>query len=177
MDHLHFRGHRQLLSVRQQFVNGERLELRAARLDKRQVDEPGREARRAMHCRCCRQAVLAHGMCATCYILRRQDEEYFGGLREMVLERDGYRCRVCDRPGTGKRSITVHHRVPGESKLQLMISLCPGCHARVHRTKAVLAAMPPLLLVLWREQHPDGHEQTALDFRRAGAIPERVPLF
>jgi len=24
------------------------------------------------------------------------------------------------------------------------------------------------LLVLWREQHPEGHEQTALDFRRTG---------
>jgi len=45
-----------------------------------------------------------------------------------------------------------------------MISLCPRCHARVHRTKAVIAIMPPLLLVLWREQHPRGHEQTALQF-------------
>lgn len=141
----------------------------------------GKAVQLAMHCRCGREAVLAHGMCATCYTLRRQDEEYFGGLRETVLERDGYRCRVCDRPGTGKRSITVHHRVPGHSKLQLMISLCPGFHARVHRTKAyvraALAAMPPLLLVLWREQHPEEHEQTALDFRRVVAIPERVPLF
>ena len=25
----------------------------------------------AMHCRCGREAVLAHGMCATCYTLRR----------------------------------------------------------------------------------------------------------
>ena len=30
-------------------------------------------------------------MCATCYTPKRQDEEYFGGLREAVLERDGYR--------------------------------------------------------------------------------------
>jgi hypothetical protein len=28
--------------------------------------------------------------------MKRQDDEYFGGLREAVLERDGYRCRVCD---------------------------------------------------------------------------------
>jgi hypothetical protein len=46
----------------------------------------------------------------------------------------------------------------------LMISLCPGCHAKVHRTIAVLSAMPPLLLELWREQHPDGHEQVMLAF-------------
>jgi hypothetical protein len=33
--------------------------------------------------------------------------------------------------------------------------------------------MPPLLLELWREQHPEGHEQTALEFRSAG--PPVVP--
>ena len=30
------------------------------------------------------------GLCATFYTLKRQGEEYFGGLREAVLERDGY---------------------------------------------------------------------------------------
>ena len=40
---------------------------------------------RALHCRCGRGKVLALGMCATCYTLKRQDEEYFGGLREQVL--------------------------------------------------------------------------------------------
>jgi hypothetical protein len=68
--------------------------------------------------------------------------------------------------GSDKRSITVHHRVPGKSVLHLMISLYPGCHVKVHRTKAVLSQMPPLLLELWQEQHPEGHEQTALDFKR-----------
>ena len=43
-----------------------------------------------------------------------------------------------------------------------MIALCAGCHAKVHRTKVVLTEFPPLLLVLWREQHPEGHEQTYL---------------
>lgn len=55
-----------------------------------------------------------------------------------------------------------------------MISLCPACHARVHRTRAVLSAMPPLLLELWREQHPEGHEQTTLDFR--SPVPRTEPL-
>jgi len=50
-----------------------------------------------------------------------------------------------------------------------MISLCPGCHAKVYRTKAVFSQMPPLLLELWREQHPEGHEQMVLEFKRAGA--------
>lgn len=125
----------------------------------------------AMHCRCGKAKILAHGMCAVCYTLKRQDEAYFGGLREKVLERDGYRCRVCDASGRDKRSIIVHHRVPGRSVLHLMISLCPACHAKIHRTRAVVRLMPPLLLHLWREVHPKGHEQTALTFnpmQRAG---------
>ena len=58
-----------------------------------------------------------------------------------------------------------------------MISLCPGCHAKVHRTKAVLNAWPPLLLELWREQHPDGHERTVLNFDVKKAPAEPFPLF
>jgi hypothetical protein len=42
-----------------------------------------------MHCPYGNAKVLALGLCATCYTLKRQDEEYFGGLREAVLERDG----------------------------------------------------------------------------------------
>lgn len=127
----------------------------------------------AFYCRCGREKILANGMCAVCYALKRQDEAYFGGLREQVLERDGYACRVCGASGRDKRSITVHHRKPGRSVLHLMLALCPGCHAKVHRTRVVLAEMPPLLLELWREQHPRGHEQTALDFqvRPAPAMP------
>ena len=109
--------------------------------------------------------VLALGLCPTCYTLKRQDEENLGGLREAVLERDGYRCRVCDASGRDKRSIIVHHRVPGKSVLKLMmLALCPSCHAKVHRTKAVLSTVPPLPRELWREQHPKGHEQAQLDF-------------
>jgi hypothetical protein len=37
--------------------------------------------------------------------------------------------------------------------------------------------MPPLLLELWREQHPLGHEQTALDFKANFPAAESVPLF
>ena len=136
-----------------------------------------RPAQRAMYCRCGTSRLRARGLCAVCYVLRQQDQRYFGGLREKVLERDGYRCRVCDASGRDKRSITVHHRVPGRSLLHLMISLCPACHNKVHRTKAVLATMPRLLLELWREQHPRGHEQTALDFSLQQNRAQAVPLF
>ena len=118
--------------------------------------------------------MLALGLCSTCYTLKRQDEEHFGGLREVVLERDGYRCRVCDASGRDKRSIIVHHRVPGRSVLNLMISLCPACHAKVHRTRAAVRLMPALLLKLWREMHPKGHEQTALLFN-APEVMRRTP--
>ena len=90
------------------------------------------------------------------------------------MRRDGHRCRVCDglKPG-------VHHRVSGVSKLRLMIALCAGCHAKVHRTRAMFAtvAASPLLLILWREQHPDGHEQTALDFTTSASVAQPLRLF
>jgi hypothetical protein len=130
----------------------------------------------AFCCPCGRPEILALGLCATCYTLKRQDEEHFGGLRETVLERDGYRCRGCGAPGHEKRSIIVHHRVPGVSKLELMISLCPGCHAKVERTKMVLAEMTPLLLVLWREQHPEGQEQIMLGFDVREPAAEAIRL-
>jgi hypothetical protein len=58
-----------------------------------------------------------------------------------------------------------------------MISLCPGCHAKVGSTKVVLSQMQPLLLELWREQHPLGHEQTALDFKTNYPVAKSAPLF
>lgn len=51
-----------------------------------------------------------------------------------------------------------------------MISLCPACHAKIHRTRVVIRLMAPLLLELWRELHPKAHEQTALNF-----LPTRPP--
>ncbi|WP_232298967.1 HNH endonuclease [Granulicella tundricola] len=132
---------------------------------------------RALYCRCGNEKILALGLCATCYTLKRQDEEYFGGLREAVLQRDDYCCRVCGASGRRKRSIVVHHRVPGRSLLNLMISLCPSCHAKVGRTKTVLSEMPPLLLQLWREQHPKGHEQITLNFTVPGPAAKLIPLF
>ena len=132
---------------------------------------------RVMHCLCGNAKVLALGLCSNCYTLKRQDKEYFGGLREVVLGRDGYRCRVCDASGRAKRSIIVHHRVPGNSVLNLMISLCPACHARIHRTRVVVRFMSPLLLELWRELHPNAPEQTAFDFTLIGTTALPTALF
>ncbi len=63
----------------------------------------------------------SEGLCATCYALKRQDEAYFGGHREEVLKRDGYRCRVIGcttyreangrlRSTTGNRGTTTRLR-------------------------------------------------------------------
>jgi hypothetical protein len=88
------------------------------------------------------------GFCLPCYHARWHSLRWFGGHREEVLARDGYRCRVC--AGT---DIIVHHRMPLEDPAW-MITLCAGCHARVHRLRAIDRWVPELLLVLWSEQHP-----------------------
>jgi hypothetical protein len=36
--------------------------------------------------------------------------------------------------------------------------------------------MPSLLLELWREQNPLGHEQTALDFKASFPVAKSAPL-
>jgi 5-methylcytosine-specific restriction endonuclease McrA len=135
-----------------------------------------RLAQRVMHCPCGNPKVLALGLCPTCYTLKRQDEEYFGGLREAVLKRDRHCCRVCGKPGGRKRSLAVHHRVAGKSELELMITLCLAHHAMVTRTLVLLEDWPELLRVLWREQHPNAHEQTALDFRVFRSPAEQAEL-
>lgn len=132
-----------------------------------------------MHCPCGNAEVLAKGLCATCYTLKRQDEEYFGGHREEVLKRDDYRCRVpgCTTVKRGKRSVAVHHREPGNSNPAKMLTLCLPCHAKVTRTLFVEGHWPEFLRVLWREQHPDGHEQSPLNFLEATPIAKNGVLF
>jgi hypothetical protein len=40
----------------------------------------------------------------------------------------------------------------------------------------VLPQLPPLLLELWREQHPAGQEQTVLDFRARKPVAAAIRL-
>ena len=131
-----------------------------------------------MHCRCGKAKVLAHGMCAVCYTLKRQDEEHFGGLREKVLERDGYRCRVCDASGRDKRSIIVHHRVPGKSAARshdLALSCLPCEDPSDARRGADHASSS-----VWsygESNIPQAHEQTALNFSPVRPPAKAVALF
>ena len=126
-----------------------------------------------MWCRTCGgEGKLIAGLCSRCYTRRHWDKHYFAGLRAQVLERDGHACQLCTRPAKGKRSIIVHHRRPGVSKIAFLIALCPACHARLHRTRVLkhslirtpLQAMVPFEVLLWREIHPDAPEQLALTF-------------
>ena len=138
-----------------------------------------RLVQRSLCCPCGNDKVLALGVCSTCYTLRRQDEAYFGGHREEVLERDGYRCRVpeCTTMKRGKRSVAVHHRKPGIDDPKWMITLRLACHAKVTRTLFLRRWWPKLLIVLWREQHPAAHEQKTLEFRADQPLALPVPLF
>ena len=103
-----------------------------------------RVVQRSICCLCGNHKVLALGLYATCYTLRRQDEEYFGGHREEVLVRDGYRCAVpgCMTVKRGKRSIAVHHRKPGKSDPTLMIAFCLACHAMPRLAREYQLALP-----------------------------------
>jgi len=83
----------------------------------------------------------------------------------------------CTTLKRGKRSIAVHHRMPGNNDPKLMITLCLACHAKVTRTRHLRREWPPLLRILWREQHPKGHEQTALNFREMTPVAKPVSLF
>ena len=131
-----------------------------------------RSAQRSLHCPCGRAKIVARGLCGSATRCAGRTGATSAGLREAVLARDGRCCRVCHTPERGKRSLAVHHRVPGRSELGLMLTLCPGCHAKVTRTAVLRADWQPLLRTLWREQHPRAHEQGRLDFR----IPMPVPV-
>jgi hypothetical protein len=110
-----------------------------------------KSAQLALFCACGRRAPELRGLgcCRPCYYRRYRSWRFFGGLREVVLKRDRFRCRVCD----SVVSLVVHHRSEDNHKRRL-ITLCIGCHTRVHRYRALRLWMPTVLLKLWREQHP-----------------------
>jgi hypothetical protein len=113
---------------------------------------------RRMFCFGCGSAGLcARGLCRACYNGYYRSQLYFSGFREEVLARDGWRCRVCSLPTN-----VVHHRRPGKNHPRYLISLCPAHHAVVTRLLLLDHTLPPLLFLLWREQHPVAPEQLLL---------------
>jgi hypothetical protein len=88
------------------------------------------------------------GCCRSCYDRQYRSRRLFGGLRDRVLKRDQYRCRGC-----GARSrLLVHHR-DSRNEEELLLTLCIGCHMRVHHSYGFRHWLPAMLLRLWREWH------------------------
>jgi ATP-dependent DNA helicase RecQ len=65
----------------------------------------------------------------------RLDPESYESLRQQVLRRDGWRCQSCG----GMSNLEVHHREfrshLGDDSERNLITLCTGCHARMHRVR------------------------------------------
>ena len=101
-------------------------------------------------CACGKDFAFVAGLCRSCYRARSHSRHSFDGLREEILERDGRLCRTC---GSADR-LHVHHRKPGINDREWLITVCAGCHARLHRLAALRVWIPDLLVILWIEQHP-----------------------
>jgi 5-methylcytosine-specific restriction endonuclease McrA len=113
-----------------------------------------RVRQRVLFCGCGRPGVIARGRCSRCYTEWRR----FGGLRHMILSRDGAHCSACGR----FQGLVVHHRRPGANQARFLLTLCRRCHARLHRTFRPRYGFPVMLRVLWREQHRGLAEQREL---------------
>ena len=104
---------------------------------------------RSFFCACGRPLDSRLSRCRACAWELPYSARYFGGHRSAVLARDRC-CRVC-----GAESLLhVHHRRPGVHDPEWLVTLCAGCHARVHRLAALRCWLPPVFLEFWEEQHP-----------------------
>jgi hypothetical protein len=122
---------------------------------------PNRGQRR-LFCPCGDSPAVA-GLCRRCYFQSAHSRRHFAGHREAVLVRDRHCCQGCG--AAGQR--TVHHRKPGRHSRAWLITLCPACHAVIHRLRAHRRWLPDTLLALWQEQHPGVPVQLQLAIERA----------
>jgi hypothetical protein len=103
----------------------------------------------ALLCQCGKAVELKRlGCCRSCYDRRQHSLRFFGGLRERVVRRDGFRCRAC---GASLR-LLVHHRAI-DSEERSLITLCIRCHIRVHRWRWFRHRVSAMLVQLWMELH------------------------
>jgi hypothetical protein len=110
-----------------------------------------------------RIALKSLGSCRSCYDRRHHSLRFFDGLRELVLERDRFRCRGC-----GKRAALVVHHRDRRNRANLLVTLCIRCHIRIHRSSGLRYWFSELLARLWRELHPNAPMQLQLCFRNIG---------
>jgi hypothetical protein len=120
-----------------------------------------RSAQLGLLCECGRRPIelKGPGCCRLCYYRRYHSLRWFGGLRELVLKRDRFRCRAC---GAARR-LVVHHR-DGHNAKPLLVTLCIRCHVRLHHSLRLRRWVPEALLGLWRELHPGAPLQLQLPF-------------
>jgi hypothetical protein len=111
------------------------------------------------------------GCCRVCYYRRNHSLRFFGGLREAVLKRDRFSCRVCGRGAP----VLVHHR-DGHNEKHLLITLCISCHVRLHRYRGFSRWIPKVLLELWSEIHPGQPFQLQLAFRRRSSLRKQANI-
>jgi len=114
------------------------------------MDQVGSAQQKPLFCLDCGGLPAVCGLCGSCYRRRRHSRLYFSGCRDQVLQRDGHRCRGC---GAGNQR-PVHHRRPGVHEMQWLVTICPGCHAVIHKLRTHRRWLPDSLLALWHEQHP-----------------------
>jgi hypothetical protein len=110
-----------------------------------------------LFCACGERTPAIAGLCSKCYRARQHSRDYFAGKREAVLARDHFRCATC---GAGNR-VHVHHRHPGISDPDLLITVCS---ARLPRLASIHRWIPELLAALWAEQNPAAPVQLQLAF-------------
>jgi hypothetical protein len=128
----------------------------------------------ALLCQCGKAVELKRfGCCRSCYDRRQHSLRFFGGLRERVVRRDGFRCRAC---GANSR-LLVHHRAT-DNEEHTLITLCIRCHVRVHRWRWFRHKVSSTLVQLWSELHAGAPLQlqlplgTATETRRQEENPK-----
>jgi hypothetical protein len=116
-------------------------------------------------CACGRRPIELRGLrcCRLCYYRQYDSRRWFGGLRDLILKRDRFRCRAC---GSARR-LVVHHRYERNAS-SLLITLCIRCHVRLHHSRRFRSWVPEALLGLWNELHPSEPLQLQLAFNNEG---------
>jgi hypothetical protein len=127
------------------------------------MERRGQAVQLSLLCPCGKRIALkALGCCRPCYDRRYHSLRFFGGLRERVLERDRLRCCGCDK----RSALVVHHR-DRRNRANLLVTLCIGCHMRIHHSSGLRYWFSEMLGNLWRELHPNDPVQLQLTFRKA----------
>ena len=108
-----------------------------------------------LFCVCGEAVPTVAGFCSRCYQAHAHSRRYFDGNRDLVLARDGGRCKCCGAGKPDGSRLPVHHRLPGVHREELLVTLCAACHARVHRRLRQRGWLPEALVEFWCEQHPD----------------------